>query len=85
MTAISYANACENLATMIDEVCSTHEPVKISRGRGKSVVMLSLEDYESLEESSYLLRSPANARRLVKAIESLEAGGGTHRKIRLAS
>jgi antitoxin YefM len=43
--------------------------------------MMSLEDYESLEETSYLLRSPKNARRLLESIAELEAGGGTEREL----
>jgi len=43
--------------------------------------MLSLEDYQSLEEISYLLRSPQNARRLLNSINELDAGGGTERKL----
>jgi len=58
------------------KVCSDHAPVVITRGPGHSVVMLSLEDYEALEETAYLLRSPNNARRLVEAIYELERGEG---------
>ena len=43
--------------------------------------MLSLEDFKSLEESAYLLRSPANAKRLLAAMEALEAGKGKERKL----
>ena len=63
MKAISYTAARENLAATMDEVCNDRDPVIITRKRGQAVVMLSLEDYESLEETAYLLRSPANARR----------------------
>ena len=51
--------------------------------RDQSVVMLSLDDYTQLEETAYLLRSPANARRLRSAISSLNKGKGRERKIRL--
>jgi antitoxin YefM len=47
--------------------------------------MLSLEDYESLEETAYLLRSPANARRLLETIESLARGKGKERRLNLAA
>jgi antitoxin YefM len=67
----------------MDQVCRDHAPVVITRNRDQSVVMLSLEDYASLEETAYLLRSPANAKRLIGAIEALEAGKGVVRKLRL--
>jgi antitoxin YefM len=83
MKAISYTAARENLASTMDKVCSEHAPVVITRKRDQSVVMLSLEDYESLEETAYLLRSPANARRLIEAIHALETGQGVAREVDL--
>jgi antitoxin YefM len=83
MDAISYTAARENLASTMDKVCSEHAPVVITRKRDQSVVMLSLEDYQALEETAYLLRSPANAKRLLEAIHSLETGKGVARKIKL--
>src|SRR5260221_9150484 len=83
MDSLTYTAARENLASTMDKVCTDHAPVVITRNRDQSVVMLSLEDYESLEETAYLLRSPANARRLVEAIHALESGKGVVRKIDL--
>jgi antitoxin YefM len=57
-------------------VCADHEPMIITRNGEPSVVMLSLDDFKALEETAYLLRSPNNARRLMDAIDSLNAGGG---------
>jgi antitoxin YefM len=74
MTAITYTAARENLASTMDRVCTDHDPVIITRNRDQAVVMLSLEDYESLQETAYLLRSPANARRLLSSIDSLNKG-----------
>ncbi len=74
MRAISYTSARENLAATMDQVCSDRAPIVITRKRNQSVVLLSLEDYEALEETAYLLRVPANVRRLQAAIESLECG-----------
>jgi len=71
MKAISYTAARENLATTMDQVCDDHDPVIITRNREQAVVMLSLADYESLQETAYLLKSPANARRLLESIEQL--------------
>lgn len=83
MDAISYTAARENLASMMDRVCNDHAPVIITRNRNQSVVMLSLEDFESLEETAYLMRSPANAKRLLEAIHALENDKGVVRDIDL--
>jgi len=85
MNAISYTAARENLASTMDRVCTDHAPVIITRNRDQSVVMLSLEDFESLEETAYLMRSPANAKRLLEAIHALESGKGVVRDIDLNS
>jgi antitoxin YefM len=81
MDSISYTRARAQLAQTMARVCESHEPVIITRGGGHSVVMLSLKDYKSFEETAYLLRSPENARRLVEAIAELERGGGTVRRL----
>lgn len=83
MNAITYTAARENLATTMDRVCADHQPVVITRNRDQSVVMLSLEDFESLEETAYLLRTPANAKRLLDSIQSLEKGQGKVRQLDL--
>ena len=85
MKAITYTAARECLAATMDEVCRDRVPVIITRKREQAVVMLSLEDYESLEETAYLLRSPANARRLIQAVESLARGKGRERRLNLAA
>ncbi len=56
-----------------------HAPVIITRKNQRSVVLLSLEDYQALEETAYLLRSPKNVRRLLESVAELESGGGTER------
>jgi len=81
MDTISYTKARAHLAKTMDEVCENHEPLIITRSGEASVVMLSLEDYKSLEETAYLLRSPKNAKRLIEAIAELEHGGGTEREL----
>jgi antitoxin YefM len=85
MKAITYTSARENLASTMDRVCEDRAPVTITRsGKGQAVVLLSLEEYEQLEETAHLLRSPANARRLMSAVEDLARGKGKERKINLA-
>lgn len=81
MDSISYTKARAQLAKTMDQVCENHEPVIITRSGEDAVVMLSLEDYKSLEETAYLLRSPKNAKRLIEAIAELERGGGTEREL----
>lgn len=76
MKAISYTAARENLASTMNQVCDDHDPVIITRNREQAVVMLSLADYEALQETAYLMRSPANARRLLESIEELTKGEG---------
>jgi antitoxin YefM len=71
---MTYTAARENLASTMDRVCMDRDPVIITRKRDQAVVMLSLEDYESLQETAYLLRTPANATRLLDSIENLNAG-----------
>jgi antitoxin YefM len=83
MSTITYTAARENLAATMDQVCDDREPVVITRQKQRSVVMLSLEDYESLTETAYLLKSRANARRLLAATKQLESGRGKVRNINL--
>jgi len=82
MDAITYSAARANLAKTMDRVCDDHEPLIITRNGEQSVVMLSLEDFHALEETAYLLRSPANAKRLSAATAQLAAGDGTERELR---
>lgn len=79
--SITYSAARENLANTMSKVCEEHEPVMITRKRDQAVIMLSLEDYESLKETSYLLRSPANARRLAESIEEFKKGEGIEKPL----
>ncbi|WP_281965597.1 type II toxin-antitoxin system Phd/YefM family antitoxin [Serinicoccus marinus] len=69
-------------AEVLDGVTNDREEVVVTRAGHEPVVIVSLADYESLRETAYLMRSPANARRLLDAMERLEAGGGqTHELI----
>ena len=81
MKAITYTKAREELSATIDEVCDDHDPVIITKRRDRAVVMIALDDYESLMETSYLLRSPRNARRLLESIKDLTEGKGKERAL----
>ncbi len=77
MQAITYTQARQNLARMMAEVCDGHEPVIITRQKAPAVVMVSLEDYNSMKETSSLLSNPANAERLLKSVADAESGNVT--------
>jgi len=80
MRTTSYSELRKTLAATLDKVTSDHEPVIITRDRGKpAAVLMSLEDFASYEETLHLLRSPKNADRLLKAIAELDAGKGNER------
>lgn len=81
MDAVTYSSARANLASTMNRVCEDHEALIITRNGEQSVVMLSLEDYNALEETAYLLRNPTNAKRLLSAIGQLNAGKGTERDL----
>lgn len=74
MDAINYTTARKNFAKTMDKVCEDHEPVIITRENAQPVVMMSLEDYNAIEETGYLLSRPANAKRLRKSIQQYEQG-----------
>ena len=81
MDAMTYTTVRANLASTMDRVCNDHEALIITRNGEQAVVMLSLEDYKSLEETAYLLRTPANAKRLLSAMTQLNAGKGVVQKL----
>ena len=83
MEAMSYSRVRQELAKTLDKVCKDHAPIVVTRQSNKHspVVIMSLEDYEALEETAYLLRAPRNARRLIESVAQLEEGGGTKRDL----
>jgi len=81
MDTITYTSLRATLASAMDRVCDDHEPLIVTRNGAQSVVMLSLEDYQALEETAALLRSPANAKRLLAAVAQLKAGEGREREL----
>jgi antitoxin YefM len=81
MRTISYSEARQNLSATMVKTVEDHAPILITRQNGESCVLMSLEEYNSLEETAYLLRSPANARRLSDSIESLKSERGIEKDI----
>ena len=80
--AISYSNLSENLKHTLDDVCSSHIPILVKRKKGEDVVILSRSDFESLEETNYLLSSPKNASRLHEALERTSKNRTTFKDIK---
>jgi antitoxin YefM len=81
MQAISYSEARENLKSVIDQVVASRAPIAITRQRGEGAVLVSASEWASIEETFYLLRSPANAARLLEATKGLDAGEGEEHEI----
>lgn len=81
MKTMSYSESRAKYAETLDSVVNDREEVVITRAGHEPVVIVSLDDYQSLKETACLLRSPENARRLITAIERLEAGGGAQHEL----
>ncbi len=74
MGHVSYTELRQHLAKYLDQVCDDRAPLVVTRQNERSVVMLSLEEYESIEETLHLLRSPANAKELLASVADADAG-----------
>ncbi len=81
MRTISYSEARQNLSATMLKTVEDRAPILITRQNGEACVLMSLEEYNSLEETAYLLRSPANAKRLMNSIESLRNGNVIEKEI----
>jgi antitoxin YefM len=81
MRTISYTEARENLKSVIDRVVADRAPIAITRQRGEGAVIISASDWEAMEETLYLLQSPANAKRLMEGIARFDAGLGEDREL----
>lgn len=83
MHVLTFSQARAGLKQAMDDVCRDHEPAVITRQRGEPVVMLSLDDYNAMNETMYLLGSAANATRLRESIAQHKAGKVVAREISL--
>lgn len=74
MLTITYSVAKRRLAATMDKVINDSEPIIITRAKGESCVLMSYTHYKSLQETAYLMQSPANAKHLIESIEYLKRG-----------
>ena len=81
METLSITDARANMKAVLDRVVADKAPIAITRQRGEGVVMVSASEWASIEETLYLLQSPANAARLLDAIRGLEAGEGEEHEL----
>jgi len=81
MQTTTYTAFRQQLKSYLDKVRNNHTPLYVTSANGEDVVVLSKSDYESMEETFYLLKSPINAARLLKGIEEYEKGLGQERSL----
>jgi antitoxin YefM len=81
MEIVNYSEARNNLKSIMDRAVNDHVPIAITRQRGKPVVMVDLDDWNSMNETRYLLATPNNAKRLLESIAELDAGKGVVREL----
>ncbi len=81
MNVLTYSEVRASFKQVMDDVCVHHEPTVITRQRGEHVVMMSLEDYNSMQETIYLLSSPKNAQRLMESIAQIKVGTAKIREL----
>jgi antitoxin YefM len=81
MDVLTFTDTRQNLKSVMDRVVEDHAPVIVTRQKGDAVVMVSLEDWQSMEETLHLLSTPSNAARLTAAVAELDAGRGVEREL----
>lgn len=72
--AITYTEARQNFAKYMNQVCDDHDAIIVTRQKSRPIVMMSLEDYNAMKETAYLMSTPANAKALTESIEEINAG-----------
>lgn len=77
MRTMTYTESRAKYAETLSAVVDDREEVVVTRAGHEPVVIVALDEYESLKETAYQLRSPENARRLLASIDRLESGRGT--------
>lgn len=81
MNVTNYTQFRQNLKSELDTVIRMNQPLQVHRSNGEDVIVISKEDFNSMEETFHLLKSPANAKRLMDAIEEYNSGTRTERKL----
>jgi antitoxin YefM len=81
MNVLTYSDTRANLKTVMDKVVDDRAPVVVTRQSGEPVVMVSLADWNAIEETLHLLSSPANAKRLMESIQQMDSGKGVEREL----
>jgi antitoxin YefM len=76
MKIVTENEAVATFRTLADMACQTHEPVFIAREGAGTVVLLALDDFESRNDTAYLMASPANAARLMEAVSAYDSKTG---------
>lgn len=81
MDAVSYSDLRQNLKSYLDKVYNDHDQLIITRKNDENLVILSIGEYNSLLETSYLLSSKANADHLKLSIDQSNSGKSTTREL----
>jgi antitoxin YefM len=81
----SYTAVRNDFANTMNAICEDHTSVIITRSNAPSVVMLSLDDYNAMQETYYLIKSPKNAKRLMDSINEIESMIAVNKKRRVSS
>ncbi|MCK3655809.1 prevent-host-death family protein [Pasteurellaceae bacterium Macca] len=81
MQTITYSEARQNLASLMLNTVNNADHVVITRAKGESCVLMSLSEFEALQETAYLIRSPVNAQRLIESIHQLRQGNSQERTL----
>lgn len=81
MNILTFSEARAGLKSVMDNVCTDHTPTVITRVNGEHVVMMSLSDFNSIQETLYLLGSAKNASRLMSAVAQIKGGKAQSREL----
>lgn len=85
MDTISYSKLRSRLKSVLDRLATEHEPLIVTRNKASKAILISYEDYKSLEETAYLLRSPKNAERLLRSLADANKGRLLKKKLTVSA
>lgn len=81
MSVMTYTDARANFKKVMDRAINDHEEIVVTRRKGEAVVVVSLEDWSSINETLHLLSTPANAVALRRSIAELDEGRGEEKDL----